>query len=70
MLVDDNAYPHRDNAVILFLERRGIRRMNSQAYSPEMNCLQHAWFLLKRAIGNRPQIAKTVTELIPAVIQE
>ncbi|KAJ4428575.1 hypothetical protein ANN_24619 [Periplaneta americana] len=61
-LQDDNARPHRAHSVQRYLVEHGIRRMDWPACSPDMNCIEHAWSFLRRAISNRPHHPLTIQE--------
>ncbi|KAJ4444708.1 hypothetical protein ANN_06505 [Periplaneta americana] len=69
-LQDDNARPHRAHSVQRYLVEHGIRRMDWPACSPDMNCIEHAWSFLRRAISNRPHHPLTIQELRNAALEE
>ena len=69
-LQDDNARPHRARSVQRYLVEHGIRRMDWPACSPDMNCIEHAWSFLRRAISNRPHHPLTIQELRNAALEE
>lgn len=70
ILLDDNARPHRAEVVQNFLQESDIARMQWPAMSPDMNCIEHAWDMLKRAIAQRPHPPITLQEVIEAAIEE
>ncbi|KAJ4447336.1 hypothetical protein ANN_09340 [Periplaneta americana] len=69
-LQDDNARPHRAHSVQRYLVEHGIRRMDWPACSLDMNCIEHAWSFLRRAISNRPHHPLTIQELRNAALEE
>ena len=70
ILLDDNARPHRAEVVQNFLQQSDIARMQWPAMSPDMNCIEHAWDMLKRAIAQRPHPPITLQDVIEAAIEE
>ncbi|KAJ8884451.1 hypothetical protein PR048_016308 [Dryococelus australis] len=69
-LVDDNARLHRTRVVNQFLATHGILRMEWPAYSTDINCMEHAWSELNRAIANRLTPPANIQQLTDAAIQE
>ncbi|KAJ4431885.1 hypothetical protein ANN_20491 [Periplaneta americana] len=69
-LQDDNARSHHAHSVQRYLVEHGIRRMDWPACSPDMNCIEHAWSFLRRAISNRPHHPLTIQELRNAALEE
>ncbi|GFW98941.1 transposable element Tcb2 transposase [Trichonephila clavipes] len=53
IFMDDNARPHRILAVEELLESEDITRMDSPAYSPDLNPIEHVWYALGRRIAAR-----------------
>ena len=70
ILHDDNARPHCARSVQWYLVEHGIWRMDWPACSPDMNCIEHAWSFLRRAISNRPHHPLTIQELRNATLEE
>ncbi|KAJ4452351.1 hypothetical protein ANN_03884 [Periplaneta americana] len=68
--LDDNARPHRAHSVQRYLVEHGIRRIDWPSCSPDMNCIEHAWSFLRRAISNRPHHPLTIQELRNAALEE
>ncbi|GFY35488.1 transposable element Tcb2 transposase [Trichonephila clavipes] len=48
LFMDDNACPHRANIVDECLQSEDITRMDCQAYSPDLNPIEHVWDMLGR----------------------
>lgn len=69
-LMDDNARPHRHHVVNTFLDQHRIRRMEWPPYSPDLNCIENAWAILKRAINNRPNPPHTLQDVSQAAVEE
>ena len=68
--VHSTGQPHRALSVQQYLVEHGIRRMDWPACSPDMNCIEHAWSFLWRAISNRPHHPLTIQELRNAALEE
>ncbi|GFU88813.1 transposable element Tc1 transposase [Trichonephila clavipes] len=51
--MDNNAWSHRTLAVEELLESEDITRMDSPAYSPDLNPIEHVWDALRRRIAAR-----------------
>ncbi|GFX52951.1 transposable element Tcb2 transposase [Trichonephila clavipes] len=51
--MDHNAQPHRTLAVEELLESEDITRMDSPAFSPDLNPIEHVWDALGRRIAAR-----------------
>ncbi|GFT22945.1 DDE_3 domain-containing protein [Trichonephila clavipes] len=45
---DDNACPHRANIDSVCLQSEDITRMDWPAFSPDLNPLEHVWYMLRR----------------------
>ena len=69
-LQDDNARPHRANAVRQFLEAEGVEQLEWPACSPDMNPIEHAWDVIGRAINERDNAPETLQELAEALTEE
>lgn len=70
VFMDDNARPHRSQAVNQYLETQGIRRLEWPAMSPDMNPIEHVWDMLSRAIHSRRNPPRTRQELVVAAREE
>ncbi|GFV31764.1 transposable element Tcb1 transposase [Trichonephila clavipes] len=53
LFMDDNARPHRANIVEECLRSEDITRIDSPAYSPDLNPIEHVWDMLGRRISAR-----------------
>ncbi|GFV05211.1 transposable element Tcb1 transposase [Trichonephila clavipes] len=53
LFMDDNARPHRANIVDECLQSDDITRMDWRAYSPDLNPIEHVWYMLGRRIAAR-----------------
>ncbi|GFX06400.1 DDE_3 domain-containing protein [Trichonephila clavipes] len=48
LFMDDNARPHRANVVDECLQSEAITRMDWPAYPPDLNPIEHVWYMLGR----------------------
>ncbi|GFU25471.1 transposable element Tcb1 transposase [Trichonephila clavipes] len=48
LFMDDNSRPHSTNIVVECLQSEDITRMNSPAYSPDLNPTEHVWYMFGR----------------------
>ncbi|KAJ8885579.1 hypothetical protein PR048_011777 [Dryococelus australis] len=64
ILADDNTRPHREGV------ESDMTRMQLPAISPNMNCVEHEWDMLKCAISQRPHPPMTRQVLIEAAVEE
>ncbi|GFW55916.1 transposable element Tcb2 transposase [Trichonephila clavipes] len=67
---DANTRPHRARLVENMLEAETIQRMEWQAFSPDLNPIEHVWDILGRRIAARPRPPATVRELEIALLEE
>lgn len=70
IFMDDNARPHRTQAVQNALQDGNIRRLDWPAMSPDMNPIEHMWDYVKRAIRSRNHPPISVQELTLAAQEE
>ncbi|GFS93093.1 transposable element Tcb1 transposase [Trichonephila clavipes] len=55
LFMDDNARPHRANIVDECLQSEEMTRMDWQAYSPDLNPIEHVWDMLgQRIVARQP----------------
>ncbi|GFW28226.1 transposable element Tc3 transposase [Trichonephila clavipes] len=66
----DNARPHRANIVDECLQSEDITRMDSPAYSPDLNPIEHVWDMLGRRIVAREPPPTYLPELSRALLVE
>ena len=67
ILMDDNARPHRANAINQYLEDVTIVRMDWPVHSPDMNPIELAWDMLQRVISARLAQPSTFPQLRTAL---
>ncbi|GFV86749.1 transposable element Tcb1 transposase [Trichonephila clavipes] len=70
LFMDDNARPHRANIVDECLQLKDITRMDSLAYSPDLNPLEYGWDMLGRRIAARQPPPTCLPELRRALLDE
>lgn len=70
LFMDDNAPPHRTEAVEELLESEDIERMDWPARSPDLNPIEHVWDFLGRRLAARHQPPVTIPELRLALQEE
>ncbi|GFX86754.1 DDE_3 domain-containing protein [Trichonephila clavipes] len=68
LFMDDNARPHRANIVDECLQSEDITRMDSPAYSPDLNPIEHVWDMLGRQIAARQPPPNCLPELRRALL--
>ncbi|GFW99507.1 transposable element Tcb2 transposase [Trichonephila clavipes] len=68
--MDDNARPHRTQAVEELLESEDITRMDWPAYSPHLNPIEHVWDGLGRRIAARLHHPENTQQLEQMLIEE
>ncbi|GFY05168.1 transposable element Tcb1 transposase [Trichonephila clavipes] len=56
LFMDDNARPHCANIVDECLQSEDITRLDSPAYSPDLNPIEHVWNMLGRRIAARQSL--------------
>lgn len=66
VFINDNAQPHRTRAVNRYLENEGINRLDWPAVSPDINPIEHAWYMIGRAVASRANPPKSIHELVLA----
>ncbi|GFT60496.1 DDE_3 domain-containing protein [Trichonephila clavipes] len=70
LFMDDNARPHHANIVDECFQSEDITRMDRPAYSPDMNRLEHVWYMLGRRIAARQPPPTCLPELRRALLHE
>ncbi|GFX40120.1 transposable element Tcb1 transposase [Trichonephila clavipes] len=70
LFMDDNARPHRANIADECFQSEDITRMNWQAYSPDMNPIEHVWDMLGRRIAAFQPSPIHLPELRRALLDE
>lgn len=70
VFMDDNSRPHRAHLVNEFLQDNDIARLEWPACSPDMNPIEHAWDMLKRAVYGRIDPPTTLRDLRRIVVEE
>ncbi|GFW37009.1 transposable element Tcb1 transposase [Trichonephila clavipes] len=70
LFMDDNARPHRANIVDECLQSEDISRMDWLAYSPDLNPIEHVWYMLGRRITARQPTPTCLPELRRALLDE
>ncbi|GFU60035.1 transposable element Tc3 transposase [Trichonephila clavipes] len=70
IFMDDNARPHRTLAVEELLESKDITRMDSPAYSSDLNPIKHVWDVLGRCIAARLHHPENTQQLKQMLIEE
>ncbi|GFX08880.1 transposable element Tc3 transposase [Trichonephila clavipes] len=68
--MDDNARLHRTNIVDECLQSEDIPRMDSPAYSPDLNPLEYVWDMLGRRIAARQPPPTCLLELRRTLLDE
>ncbi|GFW63462.1 transposable element Tcb1 transposase [Trichonephila clavipes] len=69
LFMDDNARPHRANIVDECLQS-DITRIYWQAYSPDLNPIEHVWYVLGQRIAARQPSPTCLPELLRALFDE
>jgi len=58
-LIQDGAGPHRSNVVKRYIEENEINKINFPSNSPNLNCIEKIWFMLKHEVDKyRPRTGK------------
>ncbi|GFX08907.1 transposable element Tc3 transposase [Trichonephila clavipes] len=70
LFMNDNAHPHRANIVYECLQSEDIPRMDSPAYSPVLNPIEHVWDMLGRRIAARQPLPTYLPELRRVLLDE
>ncbi|GFV76771.1 BRCA1-associated protein [Trichonephila clavipes] len=70
LFMNDNARPHRANIVDKCLQSEDIIRLDSLAYSPDFNPIEHVWYMLGRRIVARQPPSTCLPELRWAFLDE
>ncbi|GFU34107.1 DDE_3 domain-containing protein [Trichonephila clavipes] len=68
--MDDNAHPHRANIVHECLQSEDITRMDWPAYSPDLNPIEHVWYVLGRRIAAHQTSPTCLPELRRTLLDE
>ncbi|KAI4455399.1 transposable element-related [Holotrichia oblita] len=66
--LDDNATPHRAARVVEARINHGIPHLPLPPRSPDLNCIEHAWGQLQRALDAhepRPETLQQLRDLLP-----
>ncbi|GFT22907.1 transposable element Tcb1 transposase [Trichonephila clavipes] len=70
LFMDYYARPHRANNVDEGLQSEDITRMDWPAYSPDLNPIEHVWYILGRRIAARQPPPTCLPELRRALLDE
>ncbi|GFU57256.1 transposable element Tcb2 transposase [Trichonephila clavipes] len=70
LFMDDNARPHRANIGDECLQSEDITRMDSPAYSPDLNPIEHVWDMFGRGIAEHQPLPTCLPELRRALLDE
>ncbi|GFV79604.1 transposable element Tc3 transposase [Trichonephila clavipes] len=70
LFMDDNARPHRANIVDECLQSDDITRMDSPAYSTDLNPIEHVWNMLGRRIAAHQPPSTSLPELRRTLLDE
>ncbi|GFY30797.1 transposable element Tcb1 transposase [Trichonephila clavipes] len=70
LFMDDNARPHRAHIVDECFQTEDITRMEWPAYSPDLNQIEHVWYMLGRRIATRQTPPTCLPELRRALLDE
>ncbi|GFV92697.1 transposable element Tc3 transposase [Trichonephila clavipes] len=70
LFMDDDARPHRANIVDEFLLSEDITRMDSPAFSPDLDPIENVWDMLGRRIAARQPPPACLPELRRALLDE
>ncbi|GFW86171.1 transposable element Tc3 transposase [Trichonephila clavipes] len=63
LFMNDNARPHRANIVDECLQSEDMTGMDWPAYSPDLNPIEHVWYMLGRRIAARQPPPTCLSEL-------
>ncbi|GFV06206.1 DDE_3 domain-containing protein [Trichonephila clavipes] len=70
LFMDDNVRPHCASIVDECLQSEDMNRMDWQAYSPDLNPIEHEWDMLGRRIAARQTPPTCVLEFWVALLDE
>jgi predicted transcriptional regulator len=67
--IQDNAPPHRAIVTKHYLFYKNVEVLEWPPYSPDLNCIEHAWNLLSRRVYQKQACFRTVAELTQAIFE-
>ena len=69
-VIEDGAPVHRSKIAQSFRDRNSMETFPHLAQSPDMNPIEHVWYIMKRAINKRQKRPRDVEELKEALLEE
>ncbi|GFV72930.1 transposable element Tcb2 transposase [Trichonephila clavipes] len=70
IFMDNNARPYRTLAVEELLESEDINRMDCPAYSPDLNPIEHVWYVLGIRIAARLHHPENTQQFKQMLVEE
>ena len=70
ILIQDNGRVHTVRVSMNFIDVEGSSVMNMLTMSPDLNTMEHNWYILSRHIRRRPHHPDNVQNLIDALVQK